>query len=351
MKEGSVLITGGAGFVGTSLAIGLNARCPALDVICLDNLSRRGSEHNISRLEDEGIEFVHGDIRNREDLQFRDANFFLILDCSAEPSVLSGFNSPDHMTRTNLVGSLNCFELARHHSSDLIFLSTSRVYPIGPLRELNIREEETRFELGTQEIEGASEKGVSEKFPIRGGRSLYGATKYSSELVLQEYASSFGFNAIINRCGVIAGPWQMGKVDQGVFTFWLLSHYFEDSLQYIGFGGTGKQVRDVIHVDDLIDLIEVQIEDMDTLSGEVFNVGGGREYSLSLLEATEMCREITGNKVPIEPVDEERPGDIPLYISDNSKVEKKTGWSPSKSPKEVLSDTHAWIESNESIFE
>lgn len=351
MNESSVLITGGAGFVGSSLAIGLNARYPALDVICLDNLSRRGSEHNISRLEDEGVEFVHGDIRSREDLEFRDANLSLILDCSAEPSVLSGFNSPDQMTRTNLVGSLNCFELARRHSAEFIFLSTSRVYPIGPLRELNIREGKTRFELGTQEIEGASKNGVSEEFPIRGGRSLYGATKYSSEVVLQEYASSFGVNAVINRCGVIAGPWQMGKVDQGVFTFWLMSHYFENPLQYIGFEGTGKQVRDVIHIDDLIDLIEVQIEDMDTLSGEVFNVGGGREYSLSLLEATEMCREITGNKVPIEPVDEERPGDIPLYISDNSKVEKKTGWSPCKGPTEVLSDTHAWLERKGFIFE
>ena len=90
---------------------------------------------------------------------------------------------------------------------------------------------------------------------------------------------------------------------------------------------------------------------MHAFSGEVFNVGGGREYSLSLLEATGLCRKITGNEVPIEPVDEERPGDIPLYISDNSKVEKKTEWSPSKSPKEVLSDTHAWTESNESIFE
>ncbi len=351
MNEGAILVTGGGGFVGSSIAVGLDARYPEVDVMCLDNLSRRGSEHNIARLKDQGIEFVHGDIRNREDLEFRDANLSLILDCSAEPSVLSGFNSPDHMTRTNLVGSLNCFELARRHSSDFIFLSTSRVYPIAPLRELNLHEEETRFELGPQEIRGASESGISEEFPVRGGRSLYGATKYSSEVILQEYVNSFGVNSVVNRCGVVAGPWQMGKIDQGVFAFWLLSHYFDNPLQYIGFGGTGKQVRDVIHVDDIVDLVEVQINNIDALSGEIFNVGGGREYSLSLLEATELCREITGHEVPIEPIDEERPGDIPLYISDNSKVNKEIGWSPSRSPEEVLVDMHAWIEENENIFE
>lgn len=348
MKYENVLITGGAGFVGSSIAVGLNRRYSSLDVICMDNLSRRGSEENVERLGDEGIDFVHGDIRNREDLEFRDMSISLMLDCSAEPSVLSGFSSPDHMTRTNLVGSLNCFELARRHGSDLVFFSTSRVYPIGPLRQLNIREEETRFQLlDQQEISGASMRGVSEEFPIRGRRSLYGATKYSSEVILHEYSSSFGVNAIINRCGVIAGPWQMGKVDQGVFTYWLLSHYFENSLEYIGFEGTGKQVRDVVHIDDIVDLVQIQLENMESLSGDVFNIGGGVKNSLSLQEATQLCRKITGNKVPIEPVPEERPGDIPLYISDVSKVKEETGWKPSKNPEKVLKDTYSWISERE----
>ena len=113
---------------------------------------------------------------------------------------------------------------------------------------------------------------------------------------------------MIDRCGVIAGPWQMGKVDQGVFTHWMLAHHFGNPLSYIGFGGEGKQVRDLLHVDDLVDLVERQLLDPAAWDGRTVNVGGGRECSLSLLETTEICRELTGNEVPIEPVAETRAG-------------------------------------------
>ncbi len=102
---------------------------------------------------------------------------------------------------------------------------------------------------------------------------------------------------MINRCGVIAGPWQMGKVDQGVFTYWMLAHHFRRPLQYIGFGGSGKQVRDLLHVDDLLDLMDEQLADPARWDGVTANVGGGREGSLSLLETTALCAEITGNRI------------------------------------------------------
>ncbi len=108
--------------------------------------------------------------------------------------------------------------------------------------------------------------------------------------------------AVIDRCGVIAGPWQMGKVDQGVFTHWMLAHHFGNPLSYIGFGGKGKQVRDLLHVEDLVDLVERQLLAPAEWDGRTVNVGGGRECSLSLLETTAICRELTGNEVPIEPV-------------------------------------------------
>ena len=114
--------------------------------------------------------------------------------------------------------------------------------------------------------------------------------------------------AVIDRCGVIAGPWQMGKVDQGVFTHWMLAHHFGNPLSYIGFGGEGKQVRDLLHVEDLVDLVERQLLDPEAWDGRTVNVGGGRECSLSLRETTAICRELTGNEVPIEPVAETRAG-------------------------------------------
>ena len=117
--------------------------------------------------------------------------------------------------------------------------------------------------------------------------------------------------AVIDRCGVIAGPWQMGKVDQGVFTHWMLAHHFRQPLSYIGFGGRGKQVRDLLHVEDLVDLVERQLLDPGAWDGRTVNVGGGRECSLSLLETTAICRELTGNEVPIAPVAETRAGRRP----------------------------------------
>jgi len=165
-------------------------------------------------------------------------------------------------------------------------------------------------------------------------------------LLVAEYAANFGLPTVVNRCGVIAGPWQMGKVDQGVFTFWLLHHLLGRPLSYIGYGGEGLQVRDLLHVDDLVELIDSQLADPERWSGFVGNVGGGREVSLSLLETTAICRELTGNEIEIGAAGAERPGDVPLYISDCSRLFGSTEWRPRKSPREVLTDILAWVEEN-----
>ena len=254
-----VLITGGAGFVGSSVGLGLAQRYPEWEITALDNLKRRGSELNLPRLKQAGIKFVHGDIRNGEDLDPVVLQPDLILECSAEPSVLAGYTSPGYMLQTNLVGTINCLELARQTQADFVFLSTSRVYPITYLNTLQYTEKETRFELLTQQsLPGASIHGISETFPLNKARSLYGSTKLASELLIAEYADAYGLRTLINRCGVLTGPWQMGKVDQGVFALWMANHYFEKPLKYIGYGGTGKQVRDFLHVADLLDLIDFQ---------------------------------------------------------------------------------------------
>jgi CDP-paratose 2-epimerase len=156
---------------------------------------------------------------------------------------------------------------------------------------------------------------------------------------------------VVDRCGVIAGPWQMGKVDQGVFTHWVLSHHFGRPLQYIGYGGGGKQVRDLLSVADFVELIDDQLLRPEVWTGFNGNVGGGRDCSLSLLEATELCRELTGNEVPIEGTSEARPGDVPLYISDCGHLFDRADWRPSRTPREILADIHAWVEQNEPTLE
>jgi CDP-paratose 2-epimerase len=344
-----ILVTGGAGFVGSNLALSLKADFPDARVVALDNLKRRGSELNVPRLRAGGVEFVHGDVRSPDDLASVPRECDLLVECSAEPSVLAGYDeSPAYVLSTNLVGTIHCLEWARRQSADVVFLSTSRVYPAAPQNALAIIENETRFELADEQpYPGVSSRGISEAFPLEGARSLYGATKLASELLIEEYRAIYGLRTIVNRCGVLTGPWQMGKVEQGVFSLWVLSHFFKRPLKYVGFGGTGKQVRDFLHVRDLHRLLKIELRDLDRLTGSVFNVGGGRPVSLSLREATELCRQITGNRISIESVTENRVADLPIYLTDNGRVHAATGWSALETPERTLADIHAWVRENE----
>ena len=347
-----ILITGGCGFVGSSLAFAMKKKYGGAKIYCFDNLKRRGSELNVGRLQDFGIEFVHGDIRNPEDIESV-GGFDLLLECSAEPSVLAGYNSsPTYLINTNLVGTLNCLESVRKHKANMVFLSTSRVYPISPIENLNYYETETRFELSDeQDVDGVSSKGLNEEFPINGIRSLYGATKLSSELIIQEYAEMYNLKLLINRCGLLTGPWQFGKIDQGVIVFWVAKHFWKGSLSYIGYGGTGKQVRDLLHVKDLNNLIEIQISNINKFSGNIYNVGGGKDVSLSLLELTELCVKYTGSSINIGRVKKTRVADIPVYLSDSSKVTDATGWKPKIFPNEIISEIVRWIKDNNLLLE
>jgi CDP-paratose 2-epimerase len=343
-----ILVTGGAGFVGSNVVVGLAQRHPEWELLALDNLKRRGSELNLARLAVAGARFVHGDVRERADLDACGA-VDVIVECSAEPSVLAGLDGDlDYLVRTNLFGAFNCLELARRDSAQFIFLSTSRVYPVCGLAALDLVEVETRFELApNQFVAGASQRGIAESFDLTGARSFYGSSKLAVELLAQEYTAAFDLRVVVNRCGVIAGPWQMGKVDQGVFTYWLLAHCFGQPLEYIGFGGSGKQVRDLLHVDDLVDLLDDQIARPEEWSGATVNVGGGLGCSLSLAETTILCRDLTGNDVEIRSVLADRPGDVPLYISDCTRCYELTSWRPRRDAPTILRDTLDWIRGHE----
>jgi CDP-paratose 2-epimerase len=342
-----VLVTGGAGFVGANLAVAIAARHAEWEVLALDNLSRRGSELNLPRLRAAGVQFVHGDVRESADLLALPPIGALI-ECSADPSVLTGVDGrTEYAVRTNMLGAWHCLELCRRDAAQIVFLSTSRVYPVARLEGLTFSVAPTRFELrDDQAVPGASAAGIAETFPLDGARTLYGATKLAAELLIEEYRAAFGLQAVVNRCGVIAGPWQMGKVDQGVFTYWLLAHRLRRPLEYIGFSGSGRQVRDVIHVDDVVDLLDDQLSRPEHWDGLVCNVGGGRESSLSLLETTELCRELTGEDIPVAAATHERPGDIPVYMSDCTRLFGHTSWRPTRTARDVLVDTDTWLEAN-----
>ncbi len=339
MQYNNILITGGAGFIGSNLAVYFKRNYPRLKVFVLDNLARRGSEFNLPRLKENGVKFIRGDVRRPKNLDLK-FDIDLILECSAEPSVLAGYENPSYIIDTNLMGTVNCLELCRERKAGMIFLSTSRVYPYEKINAIRRLESKSRFEWPRF-------AGIDTDFSLTGPKTLYGATKLASESILEEYIAAYGIKAIVDRCGVVAGPWQFGKVDQGVFTYWMLAHYFKKPLKYIGFGGKGKQVRDLLHVDDLCRLIGLQANSLSKLSGNTYNVGGAREVSLSLLETTALCRQISGNKLKVGRDPRNRPGDIAVYLTDNRKVTRELKWKPRKPAITILNDIFNWIRNNE----
>lgn len=343
-----IVITGGAGFVASNIAIYLKQKYPSYTIIVFDNLRRRGSELNLLEFRQHDIQFIHGDIRNIEDLEQLPA-FDCMIEASAEPSVMSGLDgSPAYVINNNLTGAINCFNHCIKYKASLIFMSTSRVYPINAIESANFTEEATRFSFtDNQAVQGISSKGISEKLPLDSARSFYGSTKLACELMIKEYQEFYGMKAAVTRFGVIAGPKQMGKTDQGVVTLWMAKHFWKKELAYIGYGGIGKQVRDMLHISDLVRLIDLQIHNIDKFNNTVFNAGGGVGSSASLQEMTAICEEITGNKIPIKSVTENRPADLRIYISDNTAIEAATGWKPEKTAKDIFADIYSWLRDNE----
>jgi CDP-paratose 2-epimerase len=289
------------------------------------------------------VRFEQGDVRVRSDLTSASLNPDLIIECSAEPSAQAGYGgSPEFLMETNLTGAYHCLELARLTKADMIFISTSRVYPYGKLNDLPFQETGTRYTFSGEAL-GLTAAGVSEAFPLAGARSLYGTTKLTAELLVEEYADAYGLGFIINRFGLLTGPGQMAKSDQGVIALWVAAHAYQRKLGYIGFGGTGKQVRDFLHIRDFCLLLLDQIENFDAYKGQRFNAGGGVANSLSLLETTALCQEITGNQIPMGSIPENRPADVRIYITDHSRVSSIRGWKPECDARRTLSDIYTWL--------
>jgi CDP-paratose 2-epimerase len=347
-----VLITGGAGFVGSSIARLLKRDQGDMDVVAFDNLARRGSELSVGRLKSFGAGFVHGDIRCWEDLEAL-GRFDWIIDCSAEPSVQAGYyGGARSLVRTNLDGTAHCLELARKYDAGLTFLSTSRVYPIEGLRALPLEARADRLVIpDDQSGPGWSSNGISASFSMEGPRSLYGATKYASELLAEEYASMYDLPIVTNRCGVLAGPWQMGKVDQGFIVLWAARHFFGGELSYRGFGGHGRQVRDVLHIHDLYSLVATQMAAPTDHKGMRYCVGGGPGNSVSLLELTKMCEQRGRRPVAIGSIPETHPADVPYYCTDLGDVTSRTGWKPERSVEDILDHVFDWLSANETALE
>ena len=332
-----ILITGACGFVGSTLAGGLKAGWPDWELVGLDNLVRAGSELNRTALRRRGVRLVHGDIRNPSDLETLPPCDW-ILDAAANPSVLAGVDgktSSRQLIEHNLIGTTHLLELARKWGSGFLMLSTSRVYSIRGLAAIPVGVKRGGFTpRAGAKTAGLSSEGVAENFSTEPPLSLYGSSKRASEILACEYAEAFDLPVFVNRCGVLAGAGQLGKIDQGIFSFWIHSWRAKRPLKYIGFGGTGHQVRDCLHARDLLPLIVQQMRKPDPKKPRIVNVGGGMAQSASLRQLSAWCeRRFGARQIGVERA--ERPFDVPWLVLDSSLARRVWDWRP-QTPLEAI---------------
>ncbi len=334
-RKFKILVTGGCGFVGSNLCLYLKNK--GFNVWSLDNLSRKGSRYNLDLLRDAKIKNFSYDIFNFKKINTL-PKFNLIIDCCAEAAIEVSKKELNRVINTNLNGTIHILQKAKKDNSKIIYLSSSRVYPINNLNK-KYRFKNFKKNLSTKVM-------INENDRIEGARSIYGLTKLASEMFIEEFSYAYGLKYLINRCGVISGPLQFGKQDQGFVSLWIWKHLNKKSLSYIGFGGYGNQVRDVLHVDDLCSLINLQIKKIHQTYNQTFTVGGSKKSYTSLKNLTKLCEKITGNKIKMNKIPKTSNYDIPCFISDNTKVMKTYGWKPKKNINNIVIDTFKWLSNN-----
>ena len=332
-----ILITGGCGFVGANIALFLNSK--GYKIESLDNLSRKGSNYNLNLLKQNKIKNYKIDISNYKKLS-KLPEYDLVIDCCAEAAVEVSRKNIDKVINTNLIGTLNVLKKVKQDSSKILFLSSSRIYPINEINKL------IKSNLIKKKI--IQKKMFGEKDNIQGVKTIYGLTKLTSEMLIEEFAYAFKIKYLINRCGVISGPLQFGKQDQGFVSLWVWNHLNKKNMKYIGFGGNGFQLRDVLHINDLCELILKQIKKFNKINNKLFTVGGSWKSNTSLKELTKICEKITNNKIVFKKVKKTSIYDIPYYISDNRLVSNVYKWKPKNNIFNVVNDMYLWLKKNKS---
>lgn len=337
-----ILVTGGAGFIGANCATYFANQ--GHEIVILDNLSRMGSEKNLEWIKRKcSVEFVKGDLRRYQDLVdiiAQKGPYDLVLHMAAQVAVTTSVINPREDFEINALGTFNLLEAIRQHNPEttLIYASTNKVY--GEMEDLNIIEKDGQYTY--QDLP----EGVDEKRNLD-FHSPYGCSKGAADQYCRDYFRIYGLKTIVMRQSCIYGYRQFGIEDQGWVAWFCIAAVLGRQITVYG---DGKQIRDVLFIDDLVRAFELAYENKDQIAGKVYNIGGGPQNTLSLHELIRHLEKLKGKKIPLA-YDDWRPGDQKVYIGNISLAEKDFVWKPAVSTDEGVKKLYNWVYQNKHIFE
>jgi CDP-paratose 2-epimerase len=336
------LITGGAGFIGSNLAYRLV--CAGHQVVVYDDLSRRGADHNAAWLRAElgdAWTLCTADVRDFDTLRAAAADAEVICHLASQVAVTTSVEDPRHDFEVNAVGTFNVLEAARLSGNRpiVLYASTNKVY--GGMEDVAVVEGETGYAYRDHP------KGIPETYPLD-FHSPYGCSKGAGDQYVRDYARIYGLPTVVFRQSSIYGPHQFGVEDQAWVAWFIIAAVTGRPLTIYG---DGKQVRDVLWVDDLLDLYLAAVERIDVAAGQVYNVGGGPERTLSIwAETGPLLKALLGREVGVA-YDDWRPGDQRIFVADIRKAERELGWKPKVTPEEGVCRLYEWVVANRALFE
>ncbi len=338
----NIVVTGGSGFIGSNLVIDLLR--DGHHVTVFDSLSRKGSEHNLAWLQEQPhdgrLHFIHGDVRDFEAVQMALAHADVIYHLAAQVAVTSSVDDPRYDYEVNATGTLNVLEAARLNGRNpaVVFTSTNKVY--GGIEDVAVAETETRYRFPDLP------EGISESQPTD-FHSPYGCSKGAADQYVRDYSRIYRLPTVVFRMSCIYGPRQFGNEDQGWVAHFLISALMD---RPISIYGNGKQVRDLLFVEDLVRAFRMAVERIDRTAGQVFNIGGGPKHTLSVWhEFGGLLARLKGKDIAVT-FGDWRPGDQPCYVSDIRKANQYMEWTPLVDKETGIRRLWDWVSSNERLF-
>jgi len=337
-----ILVTGGCGFVGSNLSDSFIRE--GNEVVIFDNLSRKGAEKNLEWLHENHsgkLSFVKGDIRDRDTLRnAMKSGYDAVYHTAGQVAVTTSVVDPREDFEINAIGTFNVLEAIREVDIDpvVIFTSTNKVY--GGIEDAMVMEKNGRY------VYRDYPEGMDETRPLD-FHSPYGCSKGTADQYVRDYARIYGVRSVVFRMSCQYGMRQFGNEDQGWVVHFVIGAHFGKTINIYG---DGKQVRDILYIDDLIRAFRLATEHIDSIKGGIFNIGGGSRNVISLLELVAQLEEITGSKINLK-FDNWRPGDQRVYISNVNKAGEAFGWKPTISKAEGIKRLYDWVRNNEHLFD